>query len=70
MIQIHFPDVEAKRRALSWLAGRFTFKSWATGEMIVPAEALPYLAMEGFRFNVDGRTAYEQEHVSIDLSGN
>ena len=65
MIQIHFPDAESKRQALGWLAGRFTFKSWASGEMIVPADALPYLAMEGIPFVVDGRATYEQMALTI-----
>ena len=35
MIIIWFPDDKAKRRALGFLPGRFSFKSWATGEMMV-----------------------------------
>jgi hypothetical protein len=60
MIIIRFPDDGSKRRALGWLAGRFSFKSWATGEMMVPDEALPYLAREGIRFQVEGPPKYEQ----------
>ena len=60
MIIIRFPDAEAKRRALGFLAGRFSFKSWASGEMMVPDEALPYLAREGIRFQVEGPPKYEQ----------
>ena len=60
MIRIRFPDDEAKRRALGYLAGRFPFRSWATGEMIVPEDALPALAVEGIRFNVEGAATYEQ----------
>jgi hypothetical protein len=65
MIIIRFPDDEAKRRALGWLAGRFSFKSWATGEMMVPDEALPYLAREGIRFLVEGPPKYEQAVPSV-----
>ena len=60
MIRIHFPDSESERRALGYLAGRFSFKSWATGEMLVPAEALSCLAMEGIAFTVEGQATYEQ----------
>jgi hypothetical protein len=60
MIIIRFPDDESRRRALGWLAGRVPFKSWATGEMMVPDEALPYLAREGIRFLVEGPPKYEQ----------
>jgi hypothetical protein len=60
MIVIRFPDEDAKRRALGYLAGRFSFKSWATGEMIVPEFALPYLATEGIPFSVEGPASYER----------
>jgi hypothetical protein len=54
MILIRFPDIERKRRALGRLAGRFPFKSWASGEMLVPESALPFLAVEGISFTVQG----------------
>src|SRR5262245_44025561 len=60
MIQIRFADDASKRRALGFLAGRFSFKSWASGEMIVPEAALAALALEGIRFSVEGRATYEQ----------
>ncbi len=54
MIRIRFTDLDAKKRALGRLAGRFSFKSWATGEMLVPAEALGFLATESIPFQVEG----------------
>ncbi len=60
MIIIRFPDEDAKRRALGCLPGRFPGKSWATGEMMVPEEALAFLAHEGVRFTVEGPATYEQ----------
>ena len=60
MILIRFPSTESKRRALGSLAGRFAFKSWATGEMLVPEDALPFLAVEGVTFAVEGPATYEQ----------
>ena len=60
MIRIHFTDAAAKRRALGFLAGRFSFKSWASGEMLVPEEALPQLALEGISFMVQGPATYDQ----------
>lgn len=54
MIQIRFTDLESKRRALGRLAGRYPFKSWATGEMLVPEAALGYLAVEGISIHVEG----------------
>jgi hypothetical protein len=60
MIIIRFPDDKAKRRALGYLPGRFSFKSWATGEMMVPESALPYLAVEEIPFSVEGPASYER----------
>ena len=60
MILICFPSIESKRRALGSLAGRFAFKSWASGEMLVPEDALPFLAVRGIAFAVEGPATYEQ----------
>jgi hypothetical protein len=60
MIRISFPDIEAKRQALGRLPGRFSFKTWATGEMLVPEDALSFLALEGISFLVEGPATYEQ----------
>jgi hypothetical protein len=42
------------------LPGRFSFKSWATGEMMVPENSLPFLAVEGIPFSVEGPANYER----------
>ena len=60
MIIIRFPDDKAKRRALGFLPGRFSFKSWATGEMMVPENSLPFLVVEGIPFSVEGPANYER----------
>lgn len=60
MIRIRFTDRAAERRALGYLAGRFSFKSWSTGEMLVPAPALAFMAQEGISFIVEGALTYEQ----------
>jgi hypothetical protein len=60
MIKIRFSDGVTERRALGYLAGRFSFKTWATGETIVPDAALSALAHEGINFTVLGRATYEQ----------
>ena len=65
MILIHFPNTESKRSALGHLAGRFSFKSWATGEMLVPEDALPYLAVQGVSFTVEGPANYEQNGSTL-----
>jgi hypothetical protein len=65
MVRIRFSDVELKRRALGALAGRFPFKSWATGEMVVPESALPFLAVEGIALSVEGPATYEQNTPAL-----
>ena len=60
MILIRFPDATSKRRALGFLAGRFSFKSWANGEMTVPETALAHLATEDIPFSVEGQATYER----------
>lgn len=60
MIIIRFDDAAAKQKALGHLAGRFSFKSWASGEMMLPKEALALLAGEEIRFTVEGPATYER----------
>jgi hypothetical protein len=60
VVIIRFVDQEAKRKALGFVARRFSGKSWATGEVMVPEAALAYLAAEGFRFTVEGPATYER----------
>jgi hypothetical protein len=60
MIRIRFADPDMKKRALGRLAGRYSFKSWATGEMLVPEAALGFLATENISFHVEGPATYEQ----------
>jgi hypothetical protein len=65
MIRIRFTDLESKKRALGRLAGRYLFKSWATGEMLVPEVALAYLAAEGITFQVEGPATSEQNTPAL-----
>jgi hypothetical protein len=57
MIKIRFSDTATERKALGFLAGRFSFKSWATGETVVPEAALGALAAEGISFTVVERAS-------------
>ena len=59
MVIIQFDDASAEKRALGWLAGRFSFKTWATGDLMVHETALPHLAREGIAFKVKGPATYE-----------
>jgi hypothetical protein len=54
MIRIRFSDTATECRALGFLAGRYSFKSWANGETLVPTPALVSLALEGIPFMVVG----------------
>lgn len=65
MIQIRFTSRDEQRKALGWLPGRFSFKSWPNGRMLVPDQALPMLAMEGMSFLVEGPATYEQIIPSV-----
>jgi hypothetical protein len=58
MITIRFPDPESKRQALGFLAGRFSFTTWDSGEVSVPDSALLALAHDGISFTVEGPTTY------------
>jgi hypothetical protein len=60
MILIRFPNAESKRAALGSLAGRYNFKSWASGELLVPEDALPFLALKGIVFTFEGPATYQQ----------
>lgn len=55
MVIIRFADPQIERLALGYLAGRFSFKTWATGDTMIPEEALAHLAAEGLEFTVKGR---------------
>ena len=59
MVIIRFPDAATECRGLGYLAGRFSFKTWSTGETMVPEAALPHLAVEGIRLSVEGPARYE-----------
>jgi hypothetical protein len=65
MITIRFPESETKRRALGFLAGRFSFTTWASGEVLVPDSALLALAHDGISFTVEGPTTYGQAVPSL-----
>jgi hypothetical protein len=65
MVILRFDNGEEERRALGWLAGRFSFKTWENGELMVHEAVLPYLAHEGISFKVQGPATYEHFRPSI-----
>ncbi|HEX4130026.1 MAG TPA: hypothetical protein VHZ24_08280 [Pirellulales bacterium] len=60
MIHVRFPDQDTEERAIGFLAGRFSFKSFEDGTTLVPEAALGAMASEGITFTVAGPAAYEQ----------
>ena len=68
MIKIRFPDAANEVRALGFLAGRFSFKTCANGETLVPESALAALAVEGIPFTSCGRATYEQNISAIRVA--
>lgn len=65
MITITFPDREAEKRALGFLLGRFSGRVLKTGEHLVPEAALEALANQNIPFNVEGKSAFEQQTSSL-----
>lgn len=65
MILIRFPDTPTERRALGYLAGRFTFKTWDNRQTLVPESALASLALASISFTVVGPPTYEQNVPTI-----
>ncbi len=65
MVIIRFHDDAGHRRALGYLPGRFSFKSWATGEMMIPDETMAALAHERIPFTVEGPATYEHFRPTV-----
>ena len=59
MVIIRFDDKETEKRALDFLVGRFSFKTWADGDLMLPEPSLGPLAAEGITFSVKGPATYE-----------
>jgi hypothetical protein len=60
MVIIQFENSDAEKKALGWLPGRFSFKTWHNGDMMIHENVLPYLAREGVAFTVKGPASYER----------
>jgi hypothetical protein len=60
LIRIRFPDTDSERRSLGFLAGRFSFTAYATGEVLVVESALAALAVEGISFTSEGPASYAE----------
>ena len=60
MVIVKFPDEATQEKALGFLIGRYSGHSWASGEVLVPEEALAPMAREGFTFTVEGPATNER----------
>lgn len=65
MVIIRFSNVENERRGVAALLGRFSGKTWANGDWLVPLAALPHLAGEAIEFEVKGRPDYMGKHAPV-----
>ena len=65
MVIVRFENAEIEKRALGYLAGRFSFRTWSNGEFLLAEAVLPYLAREGLRFTLTGSAKYEQNLPSL-----
>ena len=59
MVIIRFDDQETEKKALDFLIGRHSFKTWSNGDLMVPEPALGALENQGLFFRVKGAAAYE-----------
>jgi hypothetical protein len=65
MVRVHFPSADVERKAIGFLVGRFSFKTWSNGETLVPENALAAMAVEGIPYSVEGPATYEQNAPAI-----
>ncbi len=69
MVILRFDNSDEERRALGWLAGRFSFKTWDNGDLMLHEAVLPYLARESISFKVQGPATYEHFRPAIRDTG-
>ena len=60
MVIVKFHDEATHRKALGFLMTQYSGHSWATGEVLVPEEALAPMAREGLTFTVEGPATHER----------
>jgi hypothetical protein len=59
MVIIHFDDTATEKNAIEFLIGRFPFKTWKNGDLMLPEAAVGLLAAEGITFRARGPAQYE-----------
>jgi hypothetical protein len=68
MVLIRFTDPQVEKKALGFLARRFSLKTWASCETLVPEAALEALKAEGIGFTVEGKAAYDRRGSIVTRS--
>jgi len=59
MVILHIEDAEMEEKALGFLAGRYSFKTWDNRDLMLPEPALGELAAQGISFRSKGPATYE-----------
>jgi hypothetical protein len=59
MVIINFEDAAMEKKALEFLGGRCSFKTWDNGDLMLPEPALGELAAQGITFRSKGPATYE-----------
>jgi hypothetical protein len=60
MVIINFEDAAMEKKALEFLVGRCSFKTWDNGDLMLPEPALGELAAQGITFRSKGPATYER----------
>jgi hypothetical protein len=67
-VRIKFNDPQAEAKALGYLAGRFSYTTWNSGETLIPESALAALARHGFSYTVVGPPTYAEAIPALRVS--
>jgi hypothetical protein len=65
MVIINFEDAAMEKKALEFLVGRCSFKTWDNGDLMLPEPALGELAAHGITFRSKGPATYEHFLPSV-----
>jgi hypothetical protein len=69
MVSIRFPDSQTEKRALGFLFGRISFKTFRSGQTIVPETAVHALREQGIECIVEEPATAEQIGPEVRRTG-
>jgi len=61
MIVVRFPDSQSEKKALGFLARRFSIRTRDDGTTLVPEAAVQVMNGAGILFVVEGQASYDQQ---------